>query len=265
MTEKVATPSTPTETVVAATPEAVEAASVSSEEKQHQQQIRQKLVDLGVADADEIGAVAHEEPQESSGSFWIKAIIALLILVGLYFYSKSSNDLSSAQVTSQPIVAPLESHSTPLEKTTVAEVNSDEAALSESTTPEVLTTPNVNPNVVEVEADAATPAAQESDIQPSPTETTPVAENSGSDENTTTIPEAIATPEQMQRQYIPSYAYPNPWNPNYYPPFNTMNQMAPINPYSYPPINMAPGGMVPPPYYNYPVAPYQPPQLTPAE
>lgn len=269
VTEKAETPVTPAETMVAAT---AETTRVSNEEKQHQQQIRQKLVDLGVADADEIGAVAHEEPQKGSGSFWIKAIIALLVLVGLYFYSKSSNDLSSTQLTSPPTVSPLENHPAPLEETTTNdanEVNSDEASLSESSSVEVLTTPNVN--VVEVEADAAITTTQDAALQPasppSSTETEQLAENNDSDENTAstaTSPEAAATPEQMQRQYIPSYTYPNPWNPNYYPPFNAMNQMAPINPYNYPPINMAPG-MVPPPYYNYPIAPYQPSQFAPTE
>lgn len=296
-----------TETAVEEASKAAATAGLNSEEKQRQQQIRQKLVDLGVADAAEIGAVAHEEPQASSRPFWIKAMIALLVIVGLYIYSKGSNDISTTQITSQPVVTPLESHShgeALPEKRPISEIEGAEASPSEPAPPEALATQSVNVT----EEDTKVTAAQDSDTQPEKltmqavgdadseeslsesvlpesraTEadvtatqgshaqtanlTTQTAENSDSDENVAAVApasEAAETTEQIQHQYIPGYIYPNPWNPNYYPPFNAMNQVAPINPYNYPPINMAPG-MVPPPYYNYPPAPYQSPQFAPIE
>lgn len=259
-----AEPATPSEagTAAEAAPKETVKPAPSIEEREHQQQIRQKLVDLGVADADEIGAVASEEPQESSGPFWIKAMVALLVIVGLYFYSKESNNVSSVQIASQPVVAPLESHPPVADEPKVDEAAPSEGEvsdepLSESTPPETLATPGISV----AKEDATITASQLPDTQPEsePTQTATqqTAENGDNDEKVATAPasEPAVTTEQMQGQYIPGYVYPNPWNPNYYPPFNAMNQVAPINPYNYPPINMVPG-MVPPPYYGYPQAPY---------
>lgn len=215
---------------------------VSKEDLQHQQQIRQKLVDLGVADAEEIGAKAHEEPTESNGPFWIKAIIALIIIVGLYFYSKEGNNISTAPITEQPMVT--------LDNTQVKKEDGVAAIQStDSTAKEGISTED-HQDIVTNEESA--PEAVSADEEKGP-----------SDEIQTSTTAAPPT-SPVQPYYGPGYMAPNPWSPDYYPPFNTMNPNAPVNPYYYPPINMMPGA-VPPPYYGYPVAPYPPMQTAPIQ
>lgn len=168
---------------------------------------------------------------------------------------------------------------TPAVMTSTDESDSESADVAANSTESVATADDTAPasaNAVQV---ATTPVQQEETLQAGETtepasvtsvateENTSAVEPTAGNESGSTAPSAAAvtTTEPAPMQYVPSYAYPNPWNPDYYPPFNVMNQIAPVNPYNYPPMTMAPGGMVPPPYYAYPAAPYQYPQPAAAE
>ncbi|NOR51536.1 MAG: hypothetical protein GQ470_02855 [Gammaproteobacteria bacterium] len=257
--------------------EKIATAPTSVEELEHQQQIRQKLVDLGVADATEIGAISHKKDDEHSDRpFWIRVTVALIIIVGLYTYAKSNRETSTTQIDLNTAVTETTSlDSSSHDEGEEAYVATPATADSEESTPEsdyveaadITSSATINEEQPAVEArpkievnrdisNEVTANNREDGILPV------TAENSEPTVGDQPVTKTAETTVQEQNQIIPGYIYPNPWNPNYYPPFNMMNQVAPVNPYYYPPINMTPG-FVPPPYYNYPVAPYHPPYQTP--
>ncbi len=252
---------------------------VGAEKMKGKQWIRQKLVDLGVADAAEMGVVTQQKPDDSTISFWIKTATVLLVIVALYLYSGGSDDVVTPQDPTPPVRS-LEDHlQGGGEPTRSATTNPNEGGTS-SSDPERLPT-EVTAETDEPTGDTATqvvsaPTRPEQMSQTDetteqhlatpalsaerPSAVKPTADDTEYRAATTAATFRPTAPVQIY--YIPGYRYPCPsgsWIPNPYPPFNLMNRPLPVNPYFYPPINMAPR-VAPSPYYPYPAAPYRYPQ-----